>query len=363
MRAAQPVFLCPLWATASLQPSPAAGMLIDATNKKIGYKFYAQQALGVSAMDICLTVLGSTAGITLVARIETDNADAPSGDLVDALYTTAAFARPAAGTSWTGLQSFGGSAPALALNTPYWLVLQNGGGTAPSGTDSVQARGVQSLYSFGGRLRQHNGTNWTTTGVLDRECQIVLQFSDSSYFGDPVTAAPAASGLTKVFATNKQGLKWRSKVPLILRGVRVQLAKSTTPDSLLITAYAGSTPKTPTITIPPASILGNLPYSFWFSSGISLPSDTDLYIILSAATGGGDSSNCWNIWTEAFQSGYGGALFPTAFHAVSGTSADPTALTPLTTAIPMYFAPIIDDLAVDGVAAGGMIMPRVRSGY
>lgn len=328
----------------------ASNMFIQAATNRIGYKFYAQSASPIDAFDVIFTCVGSMTGITLRGHIETDASDAPSGTTVGT--ETSSFSAPANGV-WKGLQTLAADTGALTINAPYWLVITDGGGTAPTASNYPLAKTSGVLN--GGRIKRFDGTSWGTANTGDGI--FVLRHTNGQYIGTPFSASQASS-TTLLYSTTKEGVRFAVGSTATLRGVNFKLGITGSPaGNFEIDLKTGSdTTPIATISIPLTSVLTGQTYTFSFATPQTLTAGQAYYLIAHQASDGGSASNYYMLYASALNSTYASAAGmgsgSTAFTRVSGTSTDPSALTVSQTSLPMLL-PLIGSLSADLSGGGG----------
>ena len=323
------------------QAAAAAGMSIQAATQRVAMKIYPPYTTAIDSCDVNLGTHGSTTGITLKMRFETDSADVPSGSVLGA--ASAAFAAPAS-AGWTGLQTLGANTGALTMNVPVWLVLVDGGGTVPTGTNYIQLLDLGTGGQLdGGSSRAYNGSNWTTVSADLIDPVFVCHDTAGRYIGYPVTSNGGSVSARQVFSTNRTGIRFKLGVGAQIYGMTDNLVVTGSPTSLDYTLYAGST-ALGTVTVAAASILSTQHQAFYFSSPVAAPGGVDLYLIRHQTGNGGDGSNYYApltfmkpnvIYLSAFANG--------DFAQVYGTNTDPTLLTVDTSEYPQYVAPLLSN--------------------
>ena len=345
MRGLRGYHLCPEIALIQLSHVAVANATVKAANQQIAYKFYPDNAAAITAFDIIFTCTGTLTGITIKAHIETDSGGAPSGVAISG--DTPAFACPATST-WTGLQTFATDSGALTPGTPYWLVLFDGGGTAPTSSNFWQARTATTAGHDGGAVRQHNGTNWTTTAISIGDGVFLLKHGSSGYSGVPGGVA-AATTATGVYQKNLLAMSFQSSMPLLLRGVQLMMTVAGTPSNLEVLVFANGSQQGSTLTINSSDIINLYPSVYYFGSAIQVPANVPVYIILHQVSDGGSSLNNYKPWTIPVSSAsYMPALCDANFQFLAGayaTSITPAVLSQRTTEMPSVFHAVIDSLA------------------
>ena len=226
---------------------------IGSTTKIIGsgyrlaYKFWASWTSPITAVDGLISFSGSMTGIKMSYSIYTDAGDVP-GTLLGA--ATATFAVPTVNLTSTGLQSLGADTGTLTLNTPYWLVVDyDPGGTVPTATNSFGIA-YTSLQLAGEKIRQYNGTDWTTVAVSLFGANFILQDTDGNKYGCMYTANATISGVTAIYGGNRQGFMQTVGVPCNISSVRFKIRKSGTPANLECSPLRQSNTREFRITIP-----------------------------------------------------------------------------------------------------------------
>jgi len=323
------------------QAADASGMTLQAANQALAIKIYPPYTNAIDGCDVNLDIGGSTTGIKLKIEFQTDSADTPSGSLLGT--ASAAFSAPAA-AGWTGLQNLGSNTGTLTMNVPVWLVLIDGGGTAPTGTNFIQLLNLGTGGQLdGGESRKFNGTNWTSVSAVLTDPVFVCHDVAGHYIGYPVTSDGGSVSARHIFSTNRTGIRFKLGVGGSIYGVTVDLVKVAAPASLDFTLYAGAT-SLGAVTVAAASILNTQHMVFYFAAPVVVPGGTDLYLILHQTADGGDSSNYYAPLTfMAPNATYLTAFANGDFTQVYGTNTNPTLLTVDTSEYPQYFAPLLSD--------------------
>lgn len=328
----------------------ASNIFIQAATNKIAYKFYAQTTSPIDAFDVIFTCVGSMTGITLRGHIETDASDAPSGTTVGT--ETSSFSAPANGV-WKGIQTLAADTGALTINAPYWLVITDGGGTAPTASNYPQAK-TSGVFN-GGRTKRFDGTVWGTANTGDG--LFILRHTNGAYVGSPFTASQASS-TTLLYGTTKEGVRFTAGATATLRGVNLKLGITGSPTGNFEIDLKTGSDTTPlaTISIPLSSLITGQTYTFSFATPQTLTAGQSYYLIAHQASDGGSASNYYMLYASALNSTYASAAGmgsgSTAFTRVSGTSTDPSALTVSQTSLPMLL-PLIGSLSADLSGGGG----------
>lgn len=326
----------------------AAAHRLDAASDEAAIKFIAPATMTVTHVDAFLNVNGTVTDATYTLEIQTSSSDLPSGTPVGT--ATAAFAGPAASGFLTE-QALGSSA-SLTINTPYWLVLKLVTTGSTSGANYVNLKTLGSTFRPNQEKVVHGNAGVYADATSNQVGVFALKDSDSKYYGFPMTADIGRSGQTDIYGSNRQGIKFTVGAKTTLRGVGFRLTKSGSPSDLLITVYEGSTSKY-TETITAANLTSGADHTAWFTSPVSLASDTACYITLDQAAAGGTDANDWDVQTYGISSTYIGAFLPPDTRFLAGSTADPTSLTVVTTEAPVL-VPYFDDAAADfDETAGG----------
>lgn len=338
----------------------SASMFVQNATQRVGIKFYADQTLSFTGVDANLLVTGTSTGITITAHIETDGGNVPSGTVVGA--ATAAFACPAA-SGQTGIKNFA-TAASLTAGQPYWLVLQDGGGTAPTTSNFWQARAstVNNLTWCGGVLRQFNGTNWTTVTANNQDGLFILQDSLGGFHGQTTTAASAASAQTAIFGTNYQGIVRKFPVPTLIYGVRSQIRLTGVAPGALecVLTQDGGTSLATSGPLASGSFSTNSPVIFPFNGGAGqlVPANVNIYALLHQVGSVGAAGTSYVCQSSFPNTTYISAVENSDEVFVKGTlasnNADPSGLTRITTEIPFMEFLIADPFTDFIPPAGGV---------
>lgn len=328
----------------------ASGITIKSATDKMAFKFFPATTNPIVSADLNLAVFGTLTGITLKFHIETNSSDAPSGTVLGS--STAPFSPPGA-AGWTDLKTLGSDTGALTLNTPYWLVVEDGGGTAPTSSNYTQGRYLSVPgQTMGGRLKGYTASAWGSPIAGDPV--IVLKDSANNIYGIPATAA-LISSTTSLYGTNQDGVRFQIGSTAVIRGVQLRIAFSGTPaDGLEVALMSGgSTTPIATAQIALSSIITNNVYTLYFSSGQTLTAGTDYYLMVRQANGAGTAGNYYTIGVTGVPSAYLSAGIGSAFVKVNGSTATiPSSLTTSSSYIP-YVVPLLGDASTDLSGSGG----------
>lgn len=338
------------------------GMTIDSATKKLGIRFYADRVTPIQGVDIFLHIIGSMTNVMLKASIQTDNAGLPSGTIVNGgAARTNAFAPPSS-SAMTGLLLFTGGANTglLSLNTPYWLVIEDGGGSASCSVGNTVGSRNFGVQNHGDQGRLYNGTDWTTVATVSSSACVVFQHTNGSYSGQASTAASTVSPRT-VYGVNRTGVRQMFGVPVNVSGASFKIRRTgNLPSNLEVQLYFGPALKE-TVTLNVQAMqagtgVTDQVLSVVFSQGYLLPAKTYVYVILHQAGNGGTASIYYTFWTSRPVSTYIDSLMGTSWRMVYGTNADPTQFTVSTDEMP-YTAGVslVDpglDLVSDAIDSG-----------
>jgi hypothetical protein len=301
---------------------------LNAANEAVGFKFWPTSTSPITHVCFWCDISGTMTGITYAARIETNSGDAPSGSVLGA--ATAAIAAPAA-DGWVAETALGTATGNLTLNTPYWLIIADGGGTAPD-TSNYTVFGLNnSPASFGGRARHHNGTNWTTTTAGSGDGIMYVKHQDGTYDGIvTATGTGTKSAAATISGTTRMGMRGQFAQAQKISTFACKLDKATSPSDLDITLYIGDT-LTETVTRAAAEIIANQWVSVVFSE-VTIPAATYFYVMLHQNSDGGDGSNNYSVYASTFVTSTS-----SLWKLVYGTSETPSSLTVSTTEWPTAF--------------------------
>ena len=355
-----------LWSSPALQAQSfnnATGMVLDADNKMLAFKYFPPTTSPITDIDVCLHVNGTVTDTNFKLRVESNNADAPSGTILGTTNNaiTAEFAGLAA-DGLTGLKTLVENTGNLTLNTPVWVVLARSSGGSLSASEYVQWRGTFGVSQFASadRLRHYNGTNWTTTAAVTSALIFIVKHLDGTVVGLPLTTATANTTAADIYGTNRQGVRLKSGSKLSIPGVLLNITKTGAPADLVVAVYEGSTLKY-SETISVALPISQVWTPVYFSSPVPLAADANIYIVLSqAADGGSDAADYDCRVYPSISADYISALLPADMRFVYGTGNDPTAYTISNTELPISIVPLIADTAVDfdcAVAGSGASGP------
>lgn len=202
------IILSPVWAIDALQANAFSTQLaVDAANEQVAFRYIPPEDMTITDVAMRFTIGGTTTGITVIMEWQTETVVSatvayPSGTVVGA--ATSAFAVPTS-SGWIALQALGSSAT-LTRGTPYWLVVRDGGGTAPTASNwwAATRYGGSSSRGSGHVTRHYNGTNWTTTSSVTSTSVYHVKTSTGRYVGFPVETVNIYSS-TAVYGTTRVG--------------------------------------------------------------------------------------------------------------------------------------------------------------
>lgn len=324
----------------------ATSCVIDGATKRVAFKFKTGGAITITAINARFAVTGSPVA-NLIAQIETDSSDTPSGVLVGT--ATAAFAGPVA-SGWTGEKALGSSA-SLSANTSYWLVIKVDAVTTLDASNLWTAQRSSNVRINGEKVKASADSGVTYPTSFNGSGCIIL-VATGVYYGYPIDASIARSAQNDIFSTNRQGLRFKLGAPATLLGFLTRLNVAGTPSTLLVKVFTGDTESaTYQTTIALADIETGIDTVIAFAGGASLPAGTYIYIILSQTADGGTDANDYDLYTWAINSSYVSAVEPTDWRFVAGASNTPSSLTVVTGELP-YLFPILTDPATEITSTG-----------
>lgn len=334
----------------SITLNVVTGVTIAAANEKMAFQFTVPRAMTITDVDFYCDITGSMTGILLKAHIETDNSGVPSGVTVGT--GTGTVAAPVA-DGFFGLTAMGASVN-LSMNTQYWLVIEDGGGTAPTGSNFITAL---NLGGTNGRLnngigRKYNGSDWTTVSSVSGDGDFVLKNSNGNFFGQPFSASGSNSA-TSIHGTTRYGIKYKVGGKALIAGAMVNIgAKTGTPTGAFEVSFYADSTLIETISIPVSETYNARKLLVYLTTPYQTNSSTNYYVYVHQAGDAGSSSNRWLITRLVIEAAYSTAVIPTGWDTRSGTTADPTGWTPLTTESAFIF-PFVMDVDDYGAATSG----------
>jgi hypothetical protein len=333
----------------------ASNMVLNASGEMLGIRYWPESTSPITDVDLGVALTGTSPNFTIGVYAEASGEIPDTATPTQLGTDTPAFAWSASGFS--GLKTLGTNTGNLTINQPVWIVLKWSSGTINSG-NFVQGRvygGTIIAATLNWRYRHHNGTNWTTTAAVSNFPMVIVKHADGMHSGCAFTANRAASAAPDIFVnagtTQVQGIKFRSGSQIIVRGIRIALTKTGSPNDLTFSVYEGDTQKFST-TVGAAYLLSSTAsgHDIFFPSPIIIGADTDIFILLSQT--GTSDSNDYDVNTAVINSAYIDAVMPPHFRFVYGNGTVPSALTVSTTEFPLMW-PLIDDAAADLDMAGG----------
>jgi hypothetical protein len=321
----------------------ATGIHIQSATHRVAAKFLAGSTSPITAVDLRLNIVGTVGSQQFVSEIQSDAGDQPSGTVLGA--ATAAWNPPAA-TGWTGSKALGAPTGDLVLNTPYWLVVRNVAGT-PDATNYVRMQHANVQVVHADKLRHFNGTDWTTVAAVSNSPIIVLTHADGGVAGYAFNANPdLTSGVTDVFGTNRQGVRYRFGSQVSWRGVVFDAAKAGTPSDLEVALYDGSTQKAVGTVLQAQYTTAFRRGVVWFPATV-IGAGHDCYVVFRQVGDAGTDANDFDLQGGTIlDPAYAASLHATQHRFVHGTGNDPLLYTVNNLFLP-YVYPLIDDPAVD----------------
>jgi hypothetical protein len=308
---------------------------------------------------------GDTTGIDFKLRVESDNADSPSGTVLGATnnaitavqaFTSDGFVSQSNGNVMPALTENTGN---LTVNTPVWIIFYRSGGASLSGTNFIQTRGF-SAPAIQQRAKLYSAT-WGAAQVQRFGC--VVQHADGTYAGLPhAITSSSPSVATDIYDNYKHALRFKFGAKTRIVGLYGLFIKNASPNNLVISVYEESTLKYAT-EIAASDITTAIFHPWWFPSPVHVAADTNIYIVLcqpntngdgTCGTTGGTDSNDYDSRVHILASStYRAAAMTTDTSFCYGTSSDPTALTCSNDNVPMMWA-LVSNTATDlDQAAGG----------
>jgi len=354
----------PIFPPAAMQTSMFSNSLvIDADGEEIAFKYFPSSTSPITDVDLNVDTVGTPTGINLRIRVESDNADAPSGTILGATNGAITASFNVAADGFTGLKALGESTGNLTVNVPVWIILYRHDGNSLSGTNYFAFRGSSVNHPYVGfaRVRLYTGGNWATAPTVSR-LGYVLKHADGNYDGMPyLTSLANPTAATDLFGTYRHGVRIKVGSQTLISGFWWYPTKTGSPNSLVAAVFEGSVLKYSN-TILAADIVTTVWMPVYFSSPVLLAADTNLYIILGQeddlgggvlGDDGGDESNDYDTRMSTMSATYREAGLASDMAFVYGANDDPAALTVSNTDIPLII-PMICDPATDlDQAAGG----------
>lgn len=315
-------------------------LLIDADGEEFAIKHYPKSTSPITEVDLLLGLTGTLATTDFKIRIESDNADYPSGSVLGA--ATAAFNVSANG--WTGLKALVTNTGTLTLNTPVWIVCYRSGGGSVSGTNYISARGVSNYINqiTMVRGRYYASGAWNASASTFGRASYIVKHDDGTYDGVPVdgaTVTDPGSTSYRIYSTMRQSFCFKVGSPVTLTGIDLTLAKTGSPSNLEVLLYRGDSLQL-TETITASSIITTVLFTIDFSSAIKISPGENIYIVLRQASDGGNSSNYYSFRSQPYNSTYKSVLVPPDFAYLQGTGDTPSGYSEITGYLPLV-TPVI----------------------
>jgi len=325
---------------------------LNAANEAVAFKFWPTTTSPITHVAFWCNITGTMTGITYKARIETNSSDAPSGTVLGA--ETAGIAAPAA-DGWVAETALGTATGNLTLNTPYWLVIADGGGTAPDTSNYTYFEYNNTPMYFGGRARHHNGTNWTTTTAGSGDGIFYVKHQSGAYGGITTSSGAGAtkSAAASIYGTTRMGLRGQFPQAQKVSTFSVKLDKAATPADLEFSLYSGDT-LVETVTRDDVEIIANTWNSVIFTE-TTIPANTYFYVLMHQASDGGDGSNLYQVYASTFV-----AATDTLWRLVYGTSTTPSSLTVSTTE---WCEGVVGGSSITGAGGGAVPAAGFNPGF
>lgn len=292
--------IAPAWLTNDIWQGAAisAQHTIDAASEQIGMCFVPDEDMTITDAAMYFNITGSMTGVTAIFEFQTDYMSSntvryPSGTVVGG--ATSAFALPTS-SGWCSLQTFG-TAVSLTKGTPYWLVLRDGGGTAPTGSNyysSVRTGGASSK-SDGQAVRHHNGTNWTTTTLVYTSMFYYLKTSTGVWIGRPITQMNTSHGEVSAYGTVRAGaIQPPLCVPYRWHGVTIMtaLAATNSPVDFEIEAWVNNQ----LVGVTPAHTPAHRESVIYFKTPVLVPAYAQAIAAVHSVDDGGNGTNYYRLF-------------------------------------------------------------------
>lgn len=155
---------------------------VTSANHKRACTIQVSSTIVVTGVDMSLPTSGSMSGILIRALLCADNNGVP--DLSSVLASTGTFAPPSSSYGWHGMATFNQSVT-ITPNDTVWLVYEDGGGTAPTGSNNwTFAQIAGNDGTFGTRQAYYDGSTWST--AANRRNPYVLQSDAGMFDGVPL---------------------------------------------------------------------------------------------------------------------------------------------------------------------------------
>lgn len=323
----------------------AAGMVIDATGEKLGFKFIASSSKPIKEVSAYVYATGMSS-VQFNLAIYDDANDAPNN-----LQGAAIANFSGIGPGWTSLKTLQSQTGALTPNAAYWLVLSYVSGTI-SGYLQGYTGGTGRIQPAA-KIRHYTGGNWTTTTPVMGDPLIVLKHDDGSYAGGlPLSGAgDTTSGVNDIFSTNRQGLRMRVGAPARLQGVSFDILKTGSPANLEVAIYQAPLGLTTPSQVGVATIATSLVESdhrncIAYFDDLPIIPNRDFYLVFRQAGNGGDDSNDYDLKGLLVDSANIDALADGNQRFVYGTGDNPATYTSSSTFLP-YVYPIFGNPLTD----------------
>lgn len=267
---------------------------IKAAAHRLAIKFRAPDAISIASVALRLAGAGTTTGITYTVEIQGDSSDAPDGTPLGT--ASAAQAAPAGGTQrWIDFLSLGSATGNLTQGAPYWIVLKDGGGTTPTGSNyvSIQATGgVNTKDSALAEKGRKYESDWTSVAVSINLFMYVLKDTNGHLYPGAVqnSSSNSSSTVADVYGVNREGIRVCFGSLTTVYGFSLAVGKSNSPAQLDVEVYRNDT-LVDTLEFPSATIASTTRFSGVFPTGVVLQPNDYLYLLLHQNGNGGDD---WN---------------------------------------------------------------------
>jgi hypothetical protein len=317
----------------------------DGATAQLGFRFNAVTTSPITHVAWYQDVTGTMTGITYIAEIQTDSGGGiPSGTVLGAGTGATAY-RTSDG--WSAEIALGTNTGTLTTGvTSYWLVIRDGGGTNPTGSNNAKLQTWGGCLAFG-QVRKFNGTNWTAN-VLGRDGVFYCLHADGKVTGYPITSTFAVTALGsvagKMYGTSGYGFKMQFAQNQTIDAVSFRMVLSGSPGdiTMVLADAAGTTIES--VTVDEDLFIDDDRNLITFAAPHVMPGGTDFYVVFSCT---GNSSNYYTPYTVGVNSTYISQIAG-SMRFLTGDSASPTAMTVETAEIPVA----VGVLSFNGPAGG-----------
>lgn len=331
----------------------STGITVKDATQRIGIRFQVPATTTIASGAFFYDITGTMTGITSQMHIETHMGSTtniygqPSGVTVGS--GTSAYAVPSA-DGFTAVQNFGADTT-LYPNTPYWLVIEDGGGTAPTGSKFYGAStlsGTTGRTSGSAAVEQHTGVSWGSLVYGGGDASYYLVDTNGKMYGYPYNTSGVSNNATaRVGGTNRVGLRFKVGGNALLSGVSAMVTKQNVNlGNLEFNLYQGNQLMWSRVIASSSIVSSRLNYVTLDNPVILSPNATYTLYLHQENDGGNTTTLYYGVTSHGFIAGTEDAFEIENWGFYNGTSADPTTFTYNST-LSIGIIPLIKNITTD----------------